>query len=70
MSRHPPTGNPPFGGKLNFGKPTTYEVRVGTTWVKCKKARLQPRSGWLHYELHDGTVGLSKPGSFRVVERS
>lgn len=35
-------------------------------WLKCKAAVPQP-SGWLHYELWDGTNGLARPGAWRVV---
>lgn len=34
-------------------------------FVACVKA--EPTSnGWLHYELADGTVGLKRPGTWRV----
>lgn len=33
-------------------------------WVTCKKADPQP-SGWLHYELSDGTNGLAMPERWR-----
>lgn len=34
-------------------------------FVTCVKA--EPTSnGWLHYELADGTIGLKRPGTWRV----
>jgi hypothetical protein len=60
------TGRPRFGGGLSFGKPK-YEIRAGQAWIRCKKAQLQP-SKWLHYELHDGTNGIAKPGSWREAK--
>ena len=35
------------------------------TFINCKRAEPQP-SGWLHYELADGTNGLRRPGKWRV----
>lgn len=34
-------------------------------WTTCTKADPQ-LSGWLHYELRDGTNGLKRPGTWRV----
>lgn len=48
-----------------------YEVRFGSDiapqWILAKKAAHMKR-GWLHYELRDGTIGLAKPGTWRVKE--
>jgi hypothetical protein len=51
-----------------------YFVRDGDGWIKCRVAveahkatRPQP-SGWLHYELEDGTVGLAQPKNWRQEE--
>jgi hypothetical protein len=35
-----------------------------TVWEPCKKAVVQS-SGWLHYELEDGTNGLARPGRWQ-----
>lgn len=34
-------------------------------WIKCTKAN-PLRSGWLEYELKDGTAGLTKKWAFGV----
>ena len=43
---------------------TKYEVLVVNEWIRCKKAAVQP-SGWLHYELKDGTIGLTPAKKWR-----
>jgi hypothetical protein len=45
-----------------------YEVANGLDWLLCKIAEEQP-SGWLHYELRDGTIGLARPGRWRKAEQ-
>ena len=51
-------------------KKRRYQVRCWAihvwAWVPCTKAEPQP-SGWLHYELADGTVGLARPGTWREL---
>jgi len=43
---------------------TKYQVHTTKgVWLTCKVA--QPTSGWLHYELDDGTIGLARPGKWR-----
>ena len=46
-----------------------YEIRVGAKpeirWIPVKAADEQD-TGWLHYELRDGTNGLARPGTWRV----
>lgn len=50
---------------MDTKKPKTkYEVLIAGEWCKCRKAEEQP-SGWLHYELFDNTIGLSRPGNWR-----
>lgn len=44
---------------------TKYEVEYFGHWYTCKVATVQ-ESGWLHYELYDGTIGLKRPGTWRV----
>ena len=48
-------------------KKLTYEVLTTSEmqWVKCVKAAPQP-SGWLNFELRDGTVGLARPDHWRI----
>lgn len=48
-------------------KQTIYEVYVGREWYRCRKADPQP-SGWLHYELRDGTIGLVPPKKWREAK--
>jgi hypothetical protein len=43
---------------------TKYEILENGIWKPCKIAKPQP-SGWLHYELVDGTNGLKRPGTWR-----
>jgi len=45
------------------------QVRVGQDWVTVKKFEVQ-ESGWLHYELFDGTIGLAAPKNWRAKLRS
>ena len=47
-------------------KKPKYEVREGSEWYRCKKGEPQS-SGWLHFELSDGTIGLAQPKNWRVV---
>lgn len=44
-----------------------YQVQDGdaASFLNCKKAEPQG-NGWLHYELADGTIGLKRPGTWRV----
>ena len=43
---------------------TKYQVHTSKgVWLTCKVA--QPTSGWLHYELDDGTIGLARPRKWR-----
>ena len=44
-----------------------YEIKLAGEWIKVKKAR-KLATGWLHYELSDGTVGLMRPGLWRLKE--
>ena len=46
-------------------KRTKYEVEIGKEWCKCTRAT-ETGTGWLHYELSDGTIGLKRPGTWRV----
>ena len=41
-----------------------YYVRCGREWILCKKAR-ETVKGWLEYELHDCTMGLTQPGKWK-----
>jgi len=42
-----------------------YQIRIADDeWETAKKAEEQP-SGWLHYELRDGTNGLAQPKNWR-----
>lgn len=41
-----------------------YEILDGGKWIKVKKAQEQS-SGWLHYELKDGTIGLAPKKKWR-----
>lgn len=44
---------------------TKYQILESSgAWVACKKAKVQP-SGWLHCELHDGTIALVRPSKWR-----
>ncbi len=43
-----------------------YQIREGKMWRTCTTAEPQPPSGWLHYELWDGTIGLAPPNKWRV----
>lgn len=43
------------------------EVLIAKEWHRCKRAVKQP-SGWLHYELADGTNGLAQPKNWRVAK--
>ena len=46
-------------------KSVKYEVYISNgEWEQCKKAVPEP-SGWLHYELKDGTIGLARPENWR-----
>lgn len=47
-------------------KKPKYQVLIAGEWCKCRKAVVMP-SGWLHYELSDGTVGLAPPKNWKVV---
>lgn len=47
-------------------KKPKYQVLIAGEWCKCRKAVAMP-SGWLHYELYDGTVGLAQPKNWKVV---
>lgn len=44
------------------------EVRIGDEWCKVEKSSLILASGWLHYELLDGTNGLAQPKNWRYME--
>jgi len=46
-------------------KKIRYQIQDGESFINCKRAEPQP-SGWLHYELTDGTNGLKRPGTWRV----
>jgi len=48
-------------------KKPKFEVCIGKEWCKCRKAVAMP-SGWLHYELYDGTVGLAQPKNWRFKD--
>jgi len=47
-----------------MNKSVKYQVRHGDGWQTCLRGAVQP-SGWLHYELRDGTNGLCRPGQWR-----
>lgn len=49
-------------------KKPKYDVLSCGKWLRCTKAQEQP-NGWLHYELADGTIGLQRPGTWKVVKR-
>jgi hypothetical protein len=44
-----------------------YEVLIAGEWMLAKRGVVQP-SGWLHWEDSDGSVGLQRPGKWRVRE--
>lgn len=47
--------------------PKRYEVRLSGGWAGCRVAeKLKDGDGWLQYQLYDGTVGLSRPGDWRI----
>ena len=43
---------------------TVFMVLLGYSWIIARKAKELP-SGWLHYELKDGTIGLMRPGKWK-----
>lgn len=43
-----------------------YEVMVVDKWHIARHGTPQP-SGWLEYELRDGTVGLCPPSKWRLL---
>lgn len=45
------------------------QVRCGTSWIAVMRSEKQP-SGWLHYELQDGTIGLAQPKNWREEPES
>jgi hypothetical protein len=45
---------------------SVYQVRDGEDWLTCLKA-VEQSSGWLHYELRDGTNGLAQPKNWRKL---
>jgi len=47
----------------------TYEVRSGNEWRRAKTGE-EHGSGWLTYELSDGTTGLAQPKNWRIQEKS
>ncbi|PYT76507.1 MAG: hypothetical protein DMG40_25990 [Acidobacteria bacterium] len=46
-------------------KQPKYQVKIDGEWVFCRYAERNP-SGWLHYELEDGTQGLKRLGTWRT----
>lgn len=47
-----------------------YEIQDGDTWLTCKIAQPEERFGkqWLRYKLYDDTIGLKRPGTWRIKE--
>jgi hypothetical protein len=46
-----------------------YCIELAGEWYDVKKGAKQ-RSGWLDYELHDGTRGLARPGKWFTKEQA
>jgi len=43
-------------------------VSLMAGWKRVRSSK-PLKDGWLHYELHDGTVGLAQPKHWRSVDR-
>ena len=44
-----------------------YEVKKDGSWKTCKKGTLN--SGWLYYEMSDGSTGYAAPETWRQKKK-